>query len=533
MNQSALRIKAILAGFTPGQRAIVLVAVAGLALGAFGLARWVAQPTWTPLYGSLSGSDANAIVEQLRTDNVPYQLADGGATILVPQSQVYALRVSLSGKNLPTGDSQGYSLLDSQGLTATDFQQNVAYRRALEGELSKTLQAMTGVRTAIVHLAMPKRDVFASEQDKPTGSVLLALQPGTTLDSSQVRAITHLVAGSVEGLDAADVTVSDANGRMLSSPDTGAAGAAAAASEADAQTAKFEDRMSQNVQQMLDRVLGPGNSVVRVNAQLDYATRDSTSERFVSETGVAPLSQATVSETWAGGSSGAGGALGQTLPTLTPAAQGAGGGAYVKEQNTVNNAVGKVVDRSQAAPGAVQRLTVAVVLDAANAGTADPNQVQQLVANAVGLNPTRGDSVQVDKIPFDTKAADAAAKELAAADAAAKTTGYLDLAKKAGLGLLIVVALFLLTRRGKKDRTAIDALARDLPESAGMVLPPRVTAAIGPGSSGEAGSAATARPAVEPVIDRERMRDEVAQLVDAQPEEVAQVLQGWLSERDA
>ena len=157
-------------------------------------------------------------------------------------------------------------------MTSTDFQQNVAYQRALEGELGKTLKAMQGVQTAIVHLAIPTKDVFSDDSDKPTASVLLALQPGVTLTTTQVRSVMHLVAGSVPGLDASDVTVSDANGDLLSTREDGAAGAAAAANETDAQTAQFEDRMGQSVQQMLDRVLGPGHAVVRVNAQLNFDT---------------------------------------------------------------------------------------------------------------------------------------------------------------------------------------------------------------------------------------------------------------------
>ena len=125
-------------------------------LGAVVVTRFAAQPTWTPLFSNLSGTDTSAVVDQLKSQGVSYQLTNGGATVLVPEAQVYDLRVSLAGKNLPAGDSGGWSLLDQQGMTSTDFQQNVAYQRALEGELGKTLQAMSGVQNAIVHLAIPK-----------------------------------------------------------------------------------------------------------------------------------------------------------------------------------------------------------------------------------------------------------------------------------------------------------------------------------------------------------------------------------------
>lgn len=519
------RAKTMVGGFTPGQRGILLVAVVALVLGAVALTRWVSQPTWAPLYGNLEGSDANAIVEQLQAEGVAYKLADGGHSVLVPQALVYDLRVSLSGKGLPaTTSSGGYSLLDKQGITATDFQQNVAYRRALEGELSKTLQAIDGVRTAVVHLAIPKKDVFATEADAPTASVLMSLQAGTTLDRRQVLAITHLVAGSVEGLDPQNVTVSDSTGRLLSTSGVGAAGSASAAGDTDEETAQYEDRLSDAVQEMLDQVLGSGRSVVRVNAQLDFDSTETTSERYLGTETAPPLSEATVKETYSGEGAGAGGAMGQTEPTLNPAAAASAGGSYERDQRTVNNAVGKVVERSQAAPGAVDRLTVAVVIDAKSAGTADPNTISQLVANAVGLDPNRGDSVQVEKMPFDTTATEAAAKEVAAAEAAAKTAGYIELGKKAAIGLFLLIAAFMLLRKRKK--AAVEATASDLPYADNYVVQGPALQAI------EAAEMAALPSAEEVARERDLIREQVAQLVDNQPDDVAAVIQGWLAERN-
>lgn len=534
MTRTLGRARGLLKGFTPGQRGVILIAGLALVLGAVGLTQWVAQPTWTPLFSNLSGSDANSIVEQLRSSNVQYKLSDGGATVLVPQAQVYDLRVQLAGKGLPAADGNSYSILDEQGLTATDFQQNIAYRRALEGELGKTLQAISGVQTAIVHLALPQKDVFADEQSKPTAAVLMAMQPGTTLSSDEVRAVTHLVAGSVEGLDPSEVTVTDSKGRLLSTREDGADGGAAAAGQADTQTAQFEDRMSGTVQQMLDRVLGPGHAVVRVNAQLDFDTRTTTSQRYVSETSVPPLSEATVHETYNGGAGGVGGALGQTYPTLTPVAGASGAGNYDRQQRTADNAVGSVVESAQAAPGSVERLTVAVVLDSAAAGTVDPAKISSMVSNAVGLDPERGDSVDVSSLPFDTTATKQAQKEITAAQSAAKTAQYVDLGKKAGLGLAAVVILFLLLRKRGKGGTSIEAYASDLPGD-GMLMAGGHPAALssGPGHGALAlhSGEAAPDPSIEASVQRDRLRDEVAKLVENQPDEMAQVIQGWLSQR--
>jgi len=522
------RARGFMAGFTTGQKAVVVVAVLLLALGTLALTRWVTQPTLTPLYGSLSGEDANAIVEELTAQGVQYQLADGGTTVLVPQEQVYDLRVSLSGQGLPENQNDaGYEILDQQGITATDFQQNVAFRRALEGELNRTLQAIDGVNTAVVHLALPKQDVFSTEEDKPTASVLLALQPGVELERNQVDSVTRLVAGSVENLDPADVTVTDSSGRLLSSGGTGGGASASAANETDEQTAKYEDRVSGAAQKVLDQVLGPGRSVVRVNAELNFDTKDTTSETYVVPSPTTPpLSETTTEERYYGTGEGAGGTLGQTLPSLQPVTGGENGGSYGKSQRTVNNSVGKVVDRTQAAPGGVKRMTVAVVLDSKTTGALNPEQVQALVGNAVGFNTERGDTVQVESIPFDTTAAEVAQKELAEAEAAERTQGYIDMGRKAGLWLLgLLVVFFLLKRRRRRDdETTVEATASDLPGAAeGVVIPadalepallPALTAAGGPA-----------------VMDRDQVREEVSALVDSQPDDVAAMLQGWLDEQ--
>ncbi len=522
------RMRSLLAGFTPGQRGVVIVAGLGVILGAVALTQWMAQPTWTPLFSQLSGTDANAVVEQLRADNVQYQLVDGGTTVLVPQVQVYDLRVSLAGKGLPGNDAgSGWSIVDKQGLTATDFQQNIAFQRALEGELSKTLGAMTGVKTAIVHLAIPKKDVFATAQDKTTASVLLQLAPGTSLTRAQIRSVTHLVAGSVPSLDPSDVTLTDANGNLLSTREDGTAGAVSAANDADQETALFEDRQSAKLQQMLDRALGPGHAIVRVNAQLDFSAKDSTSELYVNSPSPLTLSEATSLEQYNGAGSAAGGPLGVPSPSLTPVAGSAGAGAYVKTGKTANYGVGKVVTNEKAAPGSVQRLTVSVVLDAKAAGPADAAKttaVQAMATQALGLDAKRGDTVTVSSLPFDTTAATAAQKELAAQQSAAQLSQYLDLGKKAGLILVAVVVGLILIRRTRKNAPTVQASASDLSE--GVLMPSRVDAI---GSDQVAAIGGTTVPE-SPVLERERLRDEVADFVDSQPDDIAQLVQGWLAQ---
>jgi flagellar M-ring protein FliF len=521
VNQTLGKAKGFMTGFTAGQRSVVIVAILALLMGGYALSRWVAQPDWEPLYGGLSGTDASSVTQQLGTDGVKYKLAEGGTTILVPKDKVYSERIALAGKGLPAGSgtsSDPWSLLDKQGITSTDFQQNVAYQRALSGELAKTLEAMDGVNTAVVNLAIPAKDVFSDDTQKTTASVLVSVTPGKSLTTDQISSITHLVAGSVPELDPANVSVSDQTGKLLSGDGTGAA----AASAADEQTASYEDRLDDKVQQMLDQIVGPGNSVVRVNAQLDFNDSTTTSQTYAQPTpGISPLSQANVNEQYSGNGTTAGGTLGQLLPT--PLATASGNGSYSRDQSTTNNSVDTSIQKTTAAPGQVQRLTVAVVLNSKTAGTLNPTQIQSQVANAVGLNTTRGDAIQVSTMPFDTTAAAAAAKALSQAQSAQKTAGYIDLAKKAGLVLLVIIVLilFMRGRRKKEQETMIQATASDLPAGQPVLV------GGGPSALESGQQLALTR---EADVNRERQRQDVAALVDSQPDDVAALLQGWLAE---
>src|SRR3954471_19965910 len=209
-----------------GQKVVIGLLLAGLLLGGFFFFRWITAPTQAPLFSNLASADASAIVDQLNAGGVAYTLADGGQTILVPKDKVYNLRLTMSGKGLPAGSDTGYALLDKQGITTSEFQQQVTYQRAIEGELEKTLEALHGVNAAVVHIAMPKDEVFVADQAKPTASVLLDLSAGTQLTGEQIQAVTNLVSSSIEGMNPTDVTVADSTGQVLSAAGTGLTAAA-------------------------------------------------------------------------------------------------------------------------------------------------------------------------------------------------------------------------------------------------------------------------------------------------------------------
>lgn len=518
-------------GFTAGQKAVTLLGVAALVLGAVLFTQWAARPAYAPLFSNLAAADASAIVDKLTTAKTPYQLADGGATILVPRDKVYALRLQMSGQGLPAGNTKGYSLLDKQGITTSDFRQRVDYQRALEGELTKTIAALDGVRSAVVHLAIPQRDVFATAEQKPTASVLVQTAPGKTLTGGQVQAVVNLVASSVVGMSPDQVTIADASGKVLST--AGGNGALAAAGDTRAQqTQAFEDRMAVSLQDMLDRVVGPGHAVVRVTAALDFDQTRTTTERFLPpDKGVLPLADTTTTETYVGGGTPVGGVLGpDNIAVPNPTSSAAN--QYKKDTATRNNAVGKVTEVRKSAPGAVRRLNVAVLLDATTAGAVQPTDVSTLVSSAVGADPTRGDTVEVSRLPFSTAAAEAAKADLAKAAQDASRANLFGLAKTGGLVLVTVLILLVAWLSARRRRGAAESAAElRVEEVARLLESANAARAVEGGGGGVPALEGGAGPG--PAERTRAVRDEIGQLVERQPDEVAQLLRGWLADRRA
>jgi flagellar M-ring protein FliF len=165
--------------FTPGQKAVTVAAIIALSIGGYAFSTWAAKPTYAPLFTNLSPTDASAMIDKLNTSKIPYQLGANGTEILVPQQSVYSTRLTMSSAGLPTAGTSGYSLLDKEGITTSEFKQRVDYQRALEGELAKTIKSINGVTDAQVHLAIPQQTVFNDGTQKPTGSVLITTVPGT------------------------------------------------------------------------------------------------------------------------------------------------------------------------------------------------------------------------------------------------------------------------------------------------------------------------------------------------------------------
>jgi flagellar M-ring protein FliF len=503
------------------QRTLGIIGIAVLALGAFAVSAWLSKPTMSPLFANLSATDASAIVDQLSAKGVEYQLTDGGSTIMVPADKVYTMRLAAASAGLPAAsDGAGYSLLDSMGMSSSEFQQQVTYQRAVEGELAKTVGAITGVETATVRLALPQKSVFVSETEKPTASVFVKTAPGTTLDPDKVQSIVHLVSAGIEGMAPTDVAVIDADGHVLS-----AVGGATAGGLSSNQTADYESRLAANVQTMLERIVGPGNAVVTVTADLDYDQTARTSETYTATQNLPATSSSTTLEDYKGTSGAVGGVLG---PDSVPGASTTttdGNGAYHKETSTLNNPINKVTEQLTTAPGTVRRQSVSVVISADAGGSIDMTQLQTAVVAAAGIDTTRGDVVSVSRMAFDQSAAKAAQEALAAGDKAVAAEKSASLIRTAGIGVGILLAFILMIvtglRRGKKARReSIDLGALELVEA-------RRTEQLG--ASADQTLALPAAPQPKLIDDVAAKREDVMALAAEQPAEVAEMLRGWLA----
>ncbi|GAA0483458.1 flagellar M-ring protein [Paractinoplanes deccanensis] len=517
--------------FTPGQKAVTIAAVVALIVGAYFFATWASKPTYSILFNNLSNKDASAIVESLQKSGTSYELANDGQTVLVPQDQVNELRLSLSSEGLPGDEGTGYSLLDQQGITTSDFMQKTNYQRALEGELANTIKSIEGVEAATVHLVIPQKDVFADNQDTPTASVLVASSSTRPLSSDQVQSIVHLVASSVEGLDPTQVTVAGSDGKILSTGG-GAAIGTGGDSGAEAQTVAFQNRMNSSLQKLVESLVGPGHAVVTTNAVLDFDQTSTQTKTYNADPSVPALSESNSREAYNGAQNCAGGVLGPDNIAGPGCTTGSTGeqGQYENSTSVKNNAINETQETRKSAPGKISKLTVAVLLDSSVAGTVDPAQVQQLVSAAAGIDATRGDTIAVSAMPFDTSAAQAAQSALSASTAAAQQAKQMSLIKTGALGAIVLALLFLawrFSRRGKKRRGLTPEERKHL-EDMQAALEAQRLAELNQAIPAQMLEAGTAMDDTNVQAREERQR-EIEQMVKDQPDEMAVLLRGWLS----
>jgi len=443
------RLKRIVAGFSVAQRTIAVIGAALVVMGVIALGTWLAKPQMSPLFTGLSPSDASAVVEQLKSAGVSYELTEGGATVLVPDAQVYPQRLAAAAAGLPTSDTGGYTLLDKMGVTASEFQQSVTYKRAIEGELAATIGAMSGVTAASVQLAIPEQSVFVADRQHPAASVFVKTQGGSSLSDDQIAAIVHLTSASIPGMTPEDVAVTDQSGRVLAAVGQGLTGSAST------QASDHEAKVAGAVTKMLETIVGPGNSTVSVSADVANSTSERMDETYTAPEGGVMTNEQTRTQTSTGGQAGGTGVLG---PDNIAVPNTGGAGSFESEESTRSNAVNKSTEKTTTPAGEVTRQTISIALDRGSVQGVTAEQVQALVTNAAGIDAARGDTVTVEFVDFSQSAAAAATAALDAAEAEKAAQVQSELVRAAIIGgsivlaaLILVVAL--LVRRRMKRRT--------------------------------------------------------------------------------
>jgi len=495
------KIRAIWEKISFVQRALLVAIVLTFAIVSGLLVHWARKPDMRMLYTDLVPEEASEITEKISEQGIAYELRNSGTSIYVPKEKVYQLRLDMAKEGLPSGDQGGYKIFDNEKIGISPFVQSVNLKRALQDELAKSIQMIDGVNQARVHIVSSEQTLFTSEAGKTTASVVLRLKPGYRLSSLNIASITHLVSGSVEGLTSENVTVIDSQGRLLSSESDQAM--ASGAGTVQDYRERVEQNLEDKVEEMLTTVLGPGRAKVRIHAVVDMNSVNTVTEKLEPK-GVATKEEITNnSETGAGTET----AKGQTTP-----------GTEKKDETIITEyEVGKTVTQEVILPGEIKSLSVAAVVDLsppdaneANSGgqvanVMDPNDVEKLIENALGLDLAGGDSLKVVNARFHQPVESLLDEELA---------GGLDfeaIARQASLGIMAVCALLVLRMfRGAKRKVKIEAGPAQLPpgEGNGGFL------TVGGGSS-------------ESLI----LRKQIAKALENDPDRVKQLFTSWIEEK--
>ena len=487
----------------------VLLACGGAAALLVG---WAQQPDMALLYSRLEPQEAAEIVEKIRDADTPFDLKDGGTSIYVPVEQIHTLRLRMAGDGLPAGGQQGYRIIDSEKIGASPFTQKVNLTRAMEGELARTIALIDGVADARIHIVQAEGSLFRKETSGASATVALRLRPGRTLSPGNVAAIVHMVAGAVDNLTPEHVVVVDSQGTLLSTGTEG--GFAGTGGTVLDYKSQVEQYLARKAEQMLTLALGPGRAVVKVDAQVETTTTNKTMETYDPSAKVVTKEEI-------------------TSKSEVPATADASAGQSKEETTTNEYQVGRTVEQTINMPGKILALSVAALVDLstpetraaeegqAPAETASPpapaltvTDAEEIIRRAIGLKET--DELKVVSCRFHRP--DAAAETAEEVDFLANPQFYLDAARHASVGILVLGALVALKIFGGSKRKAA---AEGALVGAAMEVGPGVGAGhlLGPGVPRSADSA--------------RLNERIATALQDNPDEVKRLFRTWVQQQGA
>jgi flagellar M-ring protein FliF len=430
--------KTLLANTTPKGRAVLAASAVGVLVLMFVLFRLASAPSYSTMLTGLDPAETGKVTAALDAKGIGYQINNNGTALSVEKASVAQARIALAEKGLPGKGQAGFELFDKQKLGASDFQQKVTYQRALEGQIASTIQQVQGVSGAQVSLVLPEDQLFSAEQSPATAAVLLS-GGSTSLDPAAVRGIASLVSSSVKGLKPQNVSITDSTGQLIWPNSESSAANGGAVSKLTAQ-ARYDAQLQGSLDAMLAQTVGAGKAHVKVSSDLnvDQSTQD---KLTYAKKGV-PLKQTRETERLRGTGGGGGGAAGtgSNLPAYAQAGGAGGNSNYNRSSTQTDFGVDKTVTRTKIAPGQVNRLSVALVVDR-SVPAAQVAQLRNAVSGAAGINTARGDSLSVSTVAF---------AKPPATPAASPTANIVNYAKYGVAGLGVLLFLFFVWRQLRK-----------------------------------------------------------------------------------
>jgi flagellar M-ring protein FliF len=483
------------------------------------------EPSYSALFTNLAQEDAAKVVEHLNSQKIPYKIDDNGQTIRVPKEKVYETRLALAGKGIPSSGIVGYEIFDKNTMGMSEFMQKLNFKRALEGELARTIMQVDGVEGVRVHIVFPQKSVFKEEEKEPTASVVLKLKNAQNITKNNIVAISNLISGSVEGLRPGKVTILDTHGRLLSKELDESPLAASSSKQIEIKQ-NVESYLAQKAQSLLDNVLGYGNAIIQVNADLDFNQVEKTMETYD------PESQVAVSE--------------QTVKSSNNGKASGDSTSQSNENATTNYEISRTVQKVIEGTGTIKRLSLAAVIN----GTAkevkkgentevvyEPRsdeqmkKLEEIVKNSIGIDSTRKDQFSIVCIPFETKMGDEE-KKPSIFDNMDKWTNLIMIIIAVGASMFILKGLL---NKIKNERIIIGTVgepndvqlleAPPVETKQSGQLPPQLKKKKSPLAIGDIEDEITEE-AAQKLVQQEKIANYVAK----NPAEAAKLINSWLHE---
>ena len=443
LRQILSQLKVSFKNLSRGKQITLLTLVLGSFAGFIFLMNWSGKSEYHPLYTKLSPEDAGIILVKLKEQKIEYRIASNGTTILIPQEHIYETRMNMASEGLPQGSGIGFEIFNETKLGMTEFAQNVNYQRALQGELSRTINRIGEIESSRVHIVLSEKSLFVEDEDPATASVVLQLQTGKWLNQSQVKGIVHLLSSSVARLSPENVTIVDQNGKLLAGLKNDSSFGSLSSNQLEYQ-ARVEKNLENRVRTMLESALGEDKAIVRLSCSFNFKSLEKTEELYLPDNRVVRSEQALKESTTSPELSPQGvPGIRSNLPgeTLTTEVNKTTARTSIFEKNdrTVNYEIGKIINHIKEPVGEMTRVSIAVLVDGTYqraekvGGRADWNYVprtaeemqkfESIVKRAVNFNETRGDEVEIINIPFESS-------KLALKQAPADDGNWLSLVKK-------------------------------------------------------------------------------------------------------